>query len=68
MMLGKVTSDGTVRDRNNMTMGKVESGGTVRDRNNMTVGYARSVPATQAAVFFFFNLFAREDIRGLSSE
>ena len=57
MMIGKVESDGTVRDRNNMMVGKVKQDGTVIGRNNMTIGYAKGVPVTYAAVFFFFNLF-----------
>lgn len=57
MMIGKVESDGTVRDRNNMMVGKVKPDGTVIGRNNMTIGYAKGVPMTYAAVFLFFKLF-----------
>ena len=57
MMVGKVDSDGEVKDRNNMLIGRVKSDGTVVDRNNMTVGYAKGIPATYAAVFFFFKMF-----------
>lgn len=59
MMLGKVEQNGTVRDKNNMMIGKVESDGTVRDKNNMTIGYAKDVPKTFAAVFFFFKLLEK---------
>jgi len=57
MMIGKVNSDGEVRDRSNMQIGGVKSDGTVVDRSNKTIGYAKGVPATYAAVFFFFGLF-----------
>ena len=40
-----------------MRVGKVKPDGTVVDSNNMTIGYAKDVPVTYAAVFFFFNLF-----------
>ena len=51
--LGKVESNGTVRNRNNSILGKVESDGTVRDSNNHILGYARGIPQRYAAVFFF---------------
>ena len=57
MLVGKIEQIGTVRDSNNKMIGKVESDGTVRDKNSMTVGYAKDIPETYAAVFFFFNLF-----------
>ena len=57
MKIGKVDSDGEVKDSNNMQIGRVKADGTVVDRNNMTIGYAKSIPATYAAVFFFFKLF-----------
>ena len=59
MTLGKVESDGTVRDRNNMLLGKVKSDGDVVDCNNMTTGHAKDVPVAYAAVFFFFNMFEK---------
>ena len=36
--IGKIESDGTIRDRYNSTVGKFESNGTVRDRYNSTLG------------------------------
>ena len=57
MKIGKVDSDGEVKDRNNMQIGRVKADGTVVDRSNMTIGYAKGIPTTYAAVFFFFNLF-----------
>ena len=55
--MGKVESNGTVRNSNNSTLGKVDSDGTVRDSNNHVIGYAKGVPTTYAAVFFFFSFF-----------
>ena len=57
MTIGKVDSDGTVKDRSNMTLGKVKSDGYVVDRSNMTIGRAKDVPTSYAAVYFFFNIF-----------
>ena len=39
MLLGKVESDGTVRNANNMRVGKIFDDGTIRDSNNMKLGY-----------------------------
>lgn len=55
--MGKVESNGTVRNRNNSTLGKVEADGTIRDGNNHTIGYAKGVPTRYAALYFFFKLF-----------
>ena len=38
MLLGKVESDGTVRNANNMRIGKIFEDGTIRDSNNMKLG------------------------------
>ena len=57
MMIGKVDSNGEVKDKNYMQIGRVKSDGTVVDRTNRTIGYAKDIPATYAAVFFFFKLF-----------
>lgn len=57
MLVGKVKSDGEVVDKNNMQTGRVKSDGTVVNRHNMTIGYAKNVPVTYAAVFFFFGFF-----------
>jgi hypothetical protein len=59
MNIGKVDSDGYVKDRNNMTLGRIKSDGYVVDRNNMTIGRAKDVPVYYAAVFFFFNMFEK---------
>ena len=65
MLLGKVESDGTirnannmrlVRDNNNMRLGTISSDGTVRNNNNMRVGTASGINTRYAAVLFFFNL------------
>ena len=56
MRIGKVESDGTVRNRSNMSVGKVESDGTVRDRNNMRIGKVDGVSRKEAALIFFFDL------------
>ena len=57
--MGKVESNGTVRNSNNSTLGKIESDGTVRDSNNRTIGYARGVPTQWAAIYFFFRCVFR---------
>jgi hypothetical protein len=57
MRLGTVSSDGVVRDKNNLLLGTINSDGTVRDNNNMRVGTASGINARYAAVLFFFNLF-----------
>jgi hypothetical protein len=57
MRLGTVSSDGTVRDNNNMRLGTISSDGTVRDNNNMRVGTTSGINAKYAAVLFFFELF-----------
>ena len=57
VMIGKVDKDGEVKDKSNMQIGRVKSDGTVVNRNNMTIGRAKNIPATYAAVFFFFELF-----------
>jgi hypothetical protein len=57
MRLGTVSSDGTVRDNNNMRLGTIDKDGTVRNSNNMRIGTASGINTRYAAVFFFFNLF-----------
>ena len=68
MLLGKVESDGTVRnannmrlgtvrDNNNMRLGTISSDGTIRDNNNMRIGTASGINTRYAAVLFFFELF-----------
>lgn len=57
MTIGKVDSDGYVKDCSNMTLGRIKSDSYVVDRNNMTIGRAKDVPVPYAAVFFFFKLF-----------
>jgi hypothetical protein len=57
MRLGTVSSDGVVRDNNNMRLGTINSDGTVRNNNNMRVGTASGINAKYAAVLFFFELF-----------
>jgi hypothetical protein len=57
MRLGTVSSDGTVRDNNNMRLGTISSDGTIRNNNNMRIGTASGINAKYAAVLFFFNLF-----------
>ena len=54
--LGKVCGDGTVRDDCNHMVGRVEDDGRVRDPQNHTLGYAKGVPKTWAALFFFIKL------------
>jgi hypothetical protein len=56
MRLGIVTSDGTVRDNNNMRLGTISPDGTVRNNNNMRVGTASGINVRYAAVLFFFHL------------
>ena len=56
-VVARIEHDGTVRNSNNLTLGKVDSDGTVRDSNNHVIGYAKGVPTTYAAVFFFFSFF-----------
>lgn len=38
MLIGKIESDGIVRDQTNMMIGKIRSDGTIANRNNMIVG------------------------------
>ena len=38
MTLGKIDTDGTVRDRSNMTVGRFKSDGWIVDCNNVTIG------------------------------
>jgi hypothetical protein len=57
MRLGTVTSDGVVRDNNNMRLGTVYSDGTIRDNNNMKIGTASGINTKYAAVLLFFNFF-----------
>ena len=69
MLLGKVESDGTirnannmrlsdgvVRDNNNMRLGTISSDGTIRDNNNMRIGTASGINTRYAAILFFFHL------------
>jgi len=56
MRLGTVSSDGTVRDNNNMRLGTISSDGTIRDNNNMRIGTASGINMRYAAVLFFFEL------------
>jgi hypothetical protein len=57
MRLGTVSSDGTVRDNNNMRLGTISSDGTIRDNNNMKIGTASGINTKYAAVLFFIKLF-----------
>jgi hypothetical protein len=57
MRLGTVSSDGTVRDNNNMRLGTISSDGTIRNNNNMRIGTASGINTKYAAVLFFFELF-----------
>jgi hypothetical protein len=57
MRLGTVSSDGTVRDNNNMRLGTISSDGTIRDNNNMKIGTASGINTKYAAVLLFFNFF-----------
>ena len=36
--IGRIDSDGTIRDRNNSSIGKVDSDGTVRNKYNASIG------------------------------
>ena len=54
--IGKIESDGTVRDKSSFVVGKVASDGTVRDASNRIIGHAKGVPVRYAALFFFFDL------------
>jgi hypothetical protein len=56
MRLGTVSSDGTVRDNNNMRLGTISSDGTIRNNNNMRIGTASGINIRYAAVLFFFDL------------
>ncbi|MDY6409293.1 MAG: hypothetical protein SPK71_05560 [Prevotella sp.] len=72
MTVGKIESDGTVRnarnmkigsidgktirDARNMKIGTVDRNGTVRDKSNMKIGSVSGVDPTYAAVLFFFDL------------
>lgn len=38
MLIGRIESDGLVRDQANMMIGKIGSDGTILNRNYMTVG------------------------------
>ena len=55
--IGKIESDGTVRNSNNSLLGRVYDDGTVRDSNSHCIGYAKGVPRSYAALFFFFSFF-----------
>jgi hypothetical protein len=55
MRLGTVSSDGTVRDNNNMRLGTISSDGTVRNNNNMRIGTASGINTKYAAILFFFD-------------
>jgi hypothetical protein len=56
MRLGTVSSDGTVRDNNNMRLGTISSDGTIRDNNNIRIGTVGGINAKYAAILFFFHL------------
>jgi hypothetical protein len=56
MRLGTVSSDGVVRDNNNMRLGTISSDGTIRDNNNMRIGTASGINTRYAAILFFFHL------------
>ena len=55
-MIGKVEKDGTVKDSSYRFIGKVKDDGTVVDQSYRMIGHANGVPATYAAVIYFFNL------------
>ena len=42
MTIGKIESDGIVRNASNMKIGSIESNGTVRDASNMKIGSVES--------------------------
>ena len=54
--IGKIESDGTVRDRSNSYLGKIESDGTVRDKSNRSIGKADGIERRYAALYFFFSM------------
>jgi hypothetical protein len=56
MRLGTVSSDGIVRDNNNMRLGTISSDGTIRNNNNMRIGTASGINIRYAAVLFFFDM------------
>ena len=55
-MIGKVEKDGTVKDSSYRFIGKVKDNGTVVDQSYRMIGHAKGVPATYAAVIYFFKL------------
>lgn len=57
MRLGTVSSDGTVRDNNNMRFGTISPDGIVRNNNNMRIGTVSGIDTRCAAVLFFFDFY-----------
>ena len=55
-MIGKVEKDGTVKDSSYRFIGKVKDDGTVVDQSYRMIGHAKGVPATYAAVMYFFKM------------
>ena len=51
-----IKSDGTIQDASYRTIGHIKSDGTVQDGSYRTIGHAKGIPATWAAVFFFFQM------------
>ena len=54
--VGYIKSDGTIQDGSYRTIGHIKSDGTVQDGSYRTIGHAKGIPATWAAVFFFFQM------------
>ena len=53
--MGKIESDGTVRDKSGNRMGEVTSSGDIRNSSGNTIGKAQGVDRRRAGAFFFFN-------------
>ncbi|MBR5102610.1 MAG: hypothetical protein IK092_05755, partial [Muribaculaceae bacterium] len=54
--IGRVDSDGTVRDRSGNRVGEIKSDGTVCDSSGNSVGSAGGIKKEWASVIFFFGL------------
>ena len=52
--IGKLDSDGTVRNASGSSIGKVESDGTVRNGSGSSIGRVQNVPREWVAAYFFF--------------
>lgn len=57
--VGYVNKDGRVENSSRSTIGYVNKDGRVENSSRSTIGYANDVPATWAAVFFFFFTFEK---------